>query len=153
MSPEVERTCARATTLSQAEERLLPEERILIVDNDQSVLGMAADTLRALGYLVVAVESGQDAMSIVGRERFDLVMAGEALPDLDAAALIQRSRGVNPNTSAIIMTERHNAGIGFELTSVGSRLILAKPFDEVDLKATVSQALDKRDVSTEGLRL
>jgi signal transduction histidine kinase len=153
MSPEVERMCARATTPSQAEERLLPEERILIVDNDRSVLGMAADTLRALGYLVVAVESGRDAMSIVGRERFDLVMAGEALPDIDAAALIQRSRGVNPDTSAIIMTKRQNAGIGFELTSVGSRLILAKPFDEVDLKATVSQALDKRDVSTEGLRL
>ena len=131
----------------------MPEERILIVDNERSVLSMAADALRALGYLVVVAESGQDAMAIVGRERFDLVMAGETLPDLDAAALIQRTRSVNPNTSAIIMTERHNAGIGFERNSIGSVLILVKPFDEDDLKATVSQALERRDVNREGLRL
>jgi PleD family two-component response regulator len=98
---------------TRVEQRLLPEERILIVDNERSVLSMAADALRALGYLVVVAESGQDAMAIVGRERFDLVMAGETLPDLDAAALIQRTRSVNPNTRAIIMTERHNAGIVF----------------------------------------
>ncbi len=116
----------------------MPQERILIVDNERSVLNTAADALRALGYVVVVAESAQDAMAIAGRETFDLVMAGDTLPDLNAAALVEQSRSLNPNASAVIMTDRSNAGTGFKPTSTASRLILAKPFDEDDLKATVS---------------
>ena len=131
----------------------MPQERILIVDNERSVLNAAADALRALGYVVVVAESAQDAMAIAGRETFDLVMAGDTLPDLNPAALVEQSRTLNPNASAVIMADRSNAGTGFKPTSTASRLILAKPFDEDDLKSTVFQALEKRDVTTEGLRL
>jgi signal transduction histidine kinase len=131
----------------------LPQERILIVDSDRSVLGMAAGALRPLGYVVVVATSVRDATSAVGREGFDLVIASETVPDLDVATLVETSRGVNPNARAVIMTEISHAGIGPEAASVASPLILAKPFDEDGLMAVVSQALDKRDVAAEGLRL
>ena len=131
----------------------MPQERILIVDNERSVLSVATDVLRAHGYAVVAAETAQDAMDIARRESFDLVMVGDTVPDLDAVALIQQSRSLNPNASAVTMTDRSQAGAGFKPTSTASRLVLAKPFDEDDLKATVFQALEKRDVTAEGLRL
>jgi DNA-binding NtrC family response regulator len=82
----------------------LPQERILIVDSDRSVLGMAAGALRPLGYVVVVATSVRDATSAVGREGFDLVIASETVPDLDVATLVETSRGVNPNARAVIMT-------------------------------------------------
>lgn len=131
----------------------MPQERILIVDNERSVLNVATDALRGLGYVVVVAESARDAMAIAGHESFDLVMASDTVPHLDAAALLRLSHSLNPNAGAVTMTDRSNAGTGFKPASTVSRLVLAKPFDEDDLKATVVQALEKRDVTTEGLRL
>ncbi|MDM7998995.1 MAG: GAF domain-containing protein [Dehalococcoidia bacterium] len=131
----------------------MPQDRILIVDDDPSVLAAAAGALRDLGYIVAVADSAQDAMAIVSRESFDLVMVGDTVPDLDAAALVQQARCLNPNASAVTMTNRASAATGLRPASAASRLVLAKPFDTDDLKATVSQALEKRDVTTEGLRL
>lgn len=131
----------------------MPEERVLIVDDDRSLLSTAADALRARGYLVVTADSAPDAMATVEREAFDLVIASEKLADLDAATLIQRSRGVNPDSRVIIITEHHDAGTGLERSAVESNLILRKPFDEDELRATVDKALERRDVNSEGLRL
>lgn len=132
----------------------MPQERILIVDNDRSILNMAADALQRLGYLVRIAGSGHEAMAFVGREGFDLVMVDESFPDFDATALIQLARGVNPYTSAILMmSEHHEVDIEAELASPGSRLVLLKPFEEDDLKATVSRALGQAEVTREGLRL
>jgi signal transduction histidine kinase len=144
----------RATASSGLEEGFLPQERILIVDNDRSILNMAADALQRLGYLVRIAGSGHEAMAFVGREGFDLVMVDESFPDFDATALIQLARGVNPYTSAILMmSEHHEVDIEAELASPGSRLVLLKPFEEDDLKATVSRALGQAEVTREGLRL
>lgn len=131
----------------------MPQERILIVDNERSVLNMAAEALRALGYAVIVAGSGQEAMSVAGSERFDLVMLSDTLPGLDAAALIQQMRSLNPDVGAVTMTDRTRAGTGFKPSSATPRLVLAKPFGEDDLKATVQQAFDRRDATTEGLRL
>ncbi len=131
----------------------MPLERILIVDSDRSVLAMAVGALRPLGYDVVVAASVVDATAAAGRESFDLVVAGETVPDLDVAALVETSRSVNPNAKAVIMTEMSRSGKRAEPSSTTSPLILAKPFDEDGLRAVVSQSLDKFDVSAEGLRL
>jgi signal transduction histidine kinase/CheY-like chemotaxis protein len=125
----------------------------LIVDNDQSVLTMAAGALRPLGFVVVVATSVRDATAAAGSESFDLVVAGESVPDIDVDALVQTSRGVNPNVRAVIMTETSHAGVRPGPTSTASLLVLAKPFDEEGLRAVVSEALDKTDVTAEGLRL
>jgi signal transduction histidine kinase len=92
-------------------------------------------------------------MAAAGSESFDLVVAGETVPDLDVDALVQTSRGVNPDVRAVIMTETSHAEVRPDPTSTASLLVLAKPFDEEGLRAVVSQALDKTDVTAEGLRL
>jgi signal transduction histidine kinase len=153
MSPVVKQTRTQAVTSSAVEERLLPEQRILIVDNEQSVTSMIADALETLGYLVKVAISGHDAIAIVRSERFDLVLVSDMLPDLDAPELVQRARAVDPDTSAIIMTEGHNAGIESERIAIGSGLVLPKPFGKQELEAIVSQALQKHDITGEGLRL
>jgi len=131
----------------------LPEQRILIVDNEQSVTSMIADALETLGYLVKVAISGHDALAIVQSERFDLVLVSDMLPDLDAPALVQHARAVDPDTTAIIMTERYNTGIESERIAIASGPVLLKPFGKQELEAIVSQALHKHDVSGEGLRL
>lgn len=131
----------------------MPQEKILIVDDDRSIVSQVADALRPLGYLVEVAATVHDAMAAAGRESFDLVMVGETVPNLDIATLVETSRSVNPNARAVIMTEISYAGIRPDPTSTASALILAKPFDVDGLRTVVSQALDKRDVAAEGLRL
>lgn len=131
----------------------MPEEKILVVDNEPDILNMATGVLGRLGYAVKVAISGRDAMATLERERFDLVLASDALPDLDGSAVIQRARDVNPDVSTVVLTVNHVRAAGPEPYQPGTGSVLPKPFDEEDFKTAIVQALEKRELSREGLSL
>lgn len=137
----------------QDDEKSMPEDKILIVDNEPHLLSMAAKLLGRLGYLIKVAGSGRDAIAILEHERLDLVLVGDTLPDLDGSVVIQRACDVNPDTSVIIMSKNQTAGIGLDPLASGTGSVLHKPFDEEDLKTAIARALEKRDLTREGLSL
>ena len=77
--------------------------KILIVDDDQDVLIALERLLEDQGYRTATAWSGQEALSLLKSQSFDLVLVDRALSDLDPAEVLQRARADRPNTSCIML--------------------------------------------------
>jgi signal transduction histidine kinase/ActR/RegA family two-component response regulator len=65
---------------------------ILLVDDDDDVRTVAAEMIRELGYNVIAVPTGEEALNRIRRERFDLMITDVAMPDMNGVELARRIR-------------------------------------------------------------
>ena len=68
-------------------------ERILVVDDDTGVREALSEFLLSLGYVVVAVDNGEDALTEYGKGDFDVVMADLIMPNMDGMELLRRILG------------------------------------------------------------
>ena len=130
-------------------------EKILIVDDNPSVLHLAEDVLIRDGYLVKAVSSKRDALELLEGERFDLLLADSMSAELDGIGLIRRSREITPDISSIAMAERDRNDVSLDSLKreVGNGSVLLKPFGPRELENIVREVLGKRELPDENLRL
>jgi DNA-binding response OmpR family regulator len=77
--------------------------KILIVDDDQDVLIALERLLEDQGYRTVTAWSGQEALSLLNSQSFDLLLLDRGLPDLDSAEVLRRARAGRPTTSCIML--------------------------------------------------
>jgi signal transduction histidine kinase len=133
----------------------LAGEKILIADDNLSVLHLAADVLSRDGYLVKAVSSSRDAMALLEGERFDLLLANSISADLDGLGLIRRAREITPDISSIAIAERdrNNVSLDSLKREVGNGSVLLEPFSPRELENIVREVLGKRELPDENLRL
>ena len=72
--------------------RTRPRAHILLVDDDRDLLRLLSMRLQASGYQVSTAECIQAACTLLGIERFDLVLSDVRLPDGDGLALFEDIR-------------------------------------------------------------
>ena len=79
--------------------------RVLIVDDEESVLTFAERALRLAGYETVAVADGPDALKIWNDQGpFDLLLADVVMPGMHGNELARRLRLVNPDLRVLYFT-------------------------------------------------
>jgi DNA-binding NtrC family response regulator len=84
---------------------LLPEARILIVDDDANVLLALSRALRLKGYAFVdEAHSGPEAVEKLTRLPYDLMMLDIRMPEMDGMAVLQKAQQIRPNLLVIILT-------------------------------------------------
>jgi two-component system KDP operon response regulator KdpE len=76
--------CSRFPCQLRLEPRLgrckVPNSRILVVDDEPQLRGVLRSTLSALGFEVADAESGETAIEMVRKERFDLILLDVNMP-------------------------------------------------------------------------
>ena len=108
--------------------------RILVADDQQSVLGVLRFNLEKAGYDVTTVGNGELALAELAKDRFDLVILDQQMPVMSGMQLCRemRARRDYQHTPVIMLT-----GKGLELDQLeledelGVSLIMAKPFSPV----------------------
>ncbi len=118
-------------------------ERILVVDDEPGVRGLAARMLRSAGYEVTEAANGIEALHLFEREpdRFDLVLTDIIMPAMSGPELIERLLAIRPTLRAMCMTGY--AHDPFAVVSESARVpVLAKPFTRAYLLLHVRQRLD-----------
>lgn len=113
-------------------------KRILVADDDPDLIFLLETDLKKEGYEVVLATNGKDALQIINRENFDLVLLDVMMPYIDgyhvAYEISSRQGGNSPKV--LIMTSRDTAKEkGIALMS-GAASIIQKPFtlDELHKK-------------------
>ena len=114
--------------------------RILVVDDDPTILRTLRINLRARGYEVEAVATGRDAVSSLEDAPADLVILDLGLPDLDGIEVLRqnRSRAAVP---VIVLSARHLSDDKVEALDEGADDYVTKPFGMDELMARVRSAL------------
>lgn len=141
-------------SLMQPEEKTsLKKENILIVDDDVLVLETMRDMLEAGGYRTRAVSSARKALSLVQEEGFDLLLTDIKMPEMDGLELVQELRRRTPEIVSILITGYASVATARTAIRQGVYDYLLKPFDRTELTAAVENALGRKRLSEENVRL
>lgn len=120
--------------------------RILVVDDEDSILQFVSYNLRKEGYEVTCVRDGDEALAKAAEEAFDLVILDIMLPGTDGYEVCRKLRAVG-NVPVLFLSARDtelDKVVGLEL---GGDDYLAKPFGIRELQARV-KALLRRSAGT-----
>ena len=120
-------------------------ERILVVDDDNGVREALSEFLLSLGYVVEAVENGEQALTSYEKGSFDVVMADLIMPNMDGMELLRRIREIRSDEVVFLMITGHpSIGTAVEAINRGADDYITKPFHLEDVKLRISKALEKQ---------
>ncbi len=119
------------------------KEKILLVEDDAGVLAYAAAQLADLGYAVVAVKNGAQALdAIKASPDFDLLFTDVVMPAMNGTQLAVEARKLMPGLRVLFTSGyTENAIVHHGRLDAGVKL-LNKPYRRHDLATKVRQALD-----------
>ena len=124
--------------------------KILVVDDEPSVLAVVSRALRDEGHEVIAVSNGQTAYDVTQNETVDVVVTNNRMPGLNGAELISALRKRVPGIPILHLDDLAQAPHSlFQLPADVPTLL--KPFDLVALKAAVRRLLRPPRPSQPGL--
>jgi len=119
--------------------------RILVVDDEPSVGEVVRMLLRFDGHDVSATHSGKDALAMLERNRYDLVITDFAMPGMNGDQLASTIKAARPAQPVIMITG--HAGMLPPRPSVD--YIVGKPFQLEDLRDAIASVLPKPEVPVE----
>jgi two-component system, OmpR family, KDP operon response regulator KdpE len=115
-------------------------DRVLVVDDEPSILRVVAANLRARGYEALTAATGEDALTVVEAQQPDCIVLDLGLPDVGGLEVLRRLRAWS-TTPVVILTavdDEHRRATAFDL---GVDDYVTKPFTMTDLLARVRGAL------------
>jgi two-component system, NtrC family, response regulator PilR len=127
--------------------------RILIVDDEQSMRDMLAILLRKEGLDVRSAGSRAEAAAELGRSAFDLVLTDVKLPDGDGLEILRHVKAASAGTAVVVMTAYGTTETAVAARKLGAEAYILKPFDVDELRIVVRDALANRTLREENLRL
>ncbi len=128
--------------------------KILIVDDESSVLEVLQDAFSKEPYEVICAGSAAEALDIMAMKQIDLVISDDQMPGLTGTEFLAQVRKKYPNTTRIILTG--HANLETAITSINEAEIyrfFTKPCNMLDLIVTVRLALHNKDLKEEVRRL
>jgi two-component system, OmpR family, response regulator len=118
-----------------------PGNRILVVDDEPSIVDAVATALRYEGFDVEEAVNGRDAMQAVARREPDLVVLDWMLPDLDGLEVGRRLREQGFKTAILFLTAKDSTENKVEALRAGGDDYVTKPFSLAELVARVQAIL------------
>ena len=129
-------------------------ERILIVDDETSILTITSQTLEAFGYKPLTANDGAEAIAIYAQNRNDIavILTDMAMPVMDGPNTIRALLKVNPAAKIIAATGLKTDGNEARAVNAGVKHFLSKPYTASTLLKALRSVLDERKKSGSGSR-
>ncbi len=122
---------------------------ILVVDDELSMRELLELMLTRAGYRVFCAESGKEAVSMIKSADHDLILCDIRLGDIDGLEVLRAAKQKNPNTIVIMISAYASTETAVEAMNLGAYDYVPKPFDNMELKATISKALEIKSLEAE----
>jgi len=124
----------------------MEKKRILIVDDDESLIELLTINLSSKNYEIITATDGKEGLDLARKERPDLILLDVMLPSMDgyhvAAEISKRMGRWGPKI--VIMTSRSLKMEGGAAIMSGATDMIQKPFKLAELNTKVAKILDKR---------
>lgn len=118
--------------------------RCLVVDDEPRLRQALVRLMQGAGYKCFEAGSAQDALSLLDREPLELVLSDMRMPGMDGASLLRRIREQHPDVAVVMVTAVAEVEVAVSCLSAGAMDYITKPFIFEEVKARVTQALEKR---------
>jgi DNA-binding NtrC family response regulator len=128
-------------------------DRILIIEDKESMLDMLKQTLESEGYQVIPARDGAEGIRKLSDERIGLVLTDLKLPKKDGFEVLKAVMQDNPLLPVIMMTAFGTIETAVKAVKQGAYDFLTKPFDTDHLLVLIKRALDASRMATENILL
>lgn len=120
-------------------------QRLLIVDDEQSMRELLEHVLAREGYHVETAENGRVALERMKEYAFDLVISDIQMPDMTGIELLEQVRATSPETVVIMITAFATVDTARQAFKLGAEDFIIKDsgFDVDELKVLVRKAIEK----------
>ncbi|MEE2903612.1 MAG: HD domain-containing phosphohydrolase [Myxococcota bacterium] len=120
------------------------QARLLVVDDDEAVRRIVAELLQEEGYEPAIAASAEEALELLSKNQFELVISDIKMPGADGLALLRNLRESHPETAVIMMTGFGQIESAVEALKLGASDYLTKPVRLAALTESVLTALNHR---------
>lgn len=119
---------------------------VLIVDDDSDIVGALQSYLEACGYVAVGCTSGKEAVEILKKDDFELMLTDLMMPDMDGIELLRSAQEINPHLIGIIITGNGTVQSAVDAIRVRAFDYLLKPFQFALLSPLLARAMKVREL-------
>lgn len=122
-------------------------EKILVIDDDQSIRKTLTSYLKKHGYEVLSAENGTTGIEIVKSELPDLVITDIRMPGADGFEVLKNVKEIDPHIHVIIITAFDDMHSTVKAMQQGAYDYIEKPLEIENLKITIQRALENKKLS------
>ena len=127
---------------------------LLFVDDEPGILASLRRLFRPLGYKILTAESGAEGLEVLGREAVDLVVSDMRMPNMDGAKFLKEVRARWPPVVRLLLTGYADISSTIEAINQGEIYrYISKPWDDEEIVRTIKDALERKRLERENVRL
>jgi DNA-binding NtrC family response regulator len=127
----------------------MPQGRILVIDDEDSIREYLSMMLEREGYVCDATKDGKKALKLQSQEAYDVVVTDIQLPGMSGIDILGKLRESDPSVPVIIITGHASQESAIEALNLGAFYYLLKPVSNEELKQVVRNALEMRRLRDE----
>ncbi|MEA2011507.1 MAG: sigma-54 dependent transcriptional regulator [Verrucomicrobiota bacterium] len=120
--------------------------KILVVDDEMSIVEVLRTLLTREGYTVVTASDGGEALTHLREEAFDLMISDVRMAPIDGITLLHDAKEIQSHLAVIMMTAYGTVETAVEAMKAGAFDYITKPFKIDELILTVTRALNYEHV-------
>ena len=130
-------------------------ETVLLVDDEDMIIDVGQALLTKLGYRVIGVNSGKEAVAVIHRQGYgiDLVILDMIMPNMDGGKTFDRIRDICPQIPVLLSSGYAMNGQAEKIMNRGCDGFIQKPFSAYELSQKIRKILDKKTTSSKGILL
>ena len=127
----------------------MQKANILIVDDEKDICMALNILLSKEGYAVKEAYNGEQALEIIRKENFDIVMTDIKMDKMDGFEVLKETQKLSPETSVVMMTAFASVGSAVEAMRSGASDYITKPFINDEIRLTIRRLLQSRELQME----
>ncbi len=116
---------------------------ILVADDEGAIRYSISKTLQRVGYQVHTAASGEEALEMMQRQNYDVVLTDIRMPGLTGVELLARIKEQAPDAVVILLTGYASLETAIESLRLGAHDYLVKPSSSQDIRQSVAQGLER----------
>ena len=122
-------------------------ERILFLDDNETIVNSAQNMLQYLGYKVTIFTDGREALKAFSEKpsEFDLVITDYVMPDLTGVDIAEKMIRIRVDIPIILCTEDSELISSKKAVALGFRGLILKPFNYREFAGLVRRVLDQKE--------
>jgi putative nucleotidyltransferase with HDIG domain len=122
----------------------MPQERILIVDDEEPIRTIAAALLERSGYAATPIDSADAALTRLQQDPdYDLILSDIMMPNIDGLTLLDHLNADYPAIPVVMFSEINDFHVVTNAFRRGAIDYLLKPFEHEDLQSIVMHAIER----------
>jgi DNA-binding NtrC family response regulator len=129
------------------------KQKILVLDDEASMLEFLSIMLEKEGYEVKTSQNGQKALTLAKNSFFDVIITDLKMPKMSGIEFLKKVKVFSPHSVFIVITAHSSLDTAVEAMRLGAYDYISKPFKIAEIRFAVRRALERKKLIEENFYL